>query len=102
MLLNRTLCLCREIKSHNETTETQWNGIDLSHLPVDFRSHAGPVQYVQFLGQNGLSWNVVPLAMNLIRHSIVQDQPQQASKTFWEVFHFQILRLKDGRGDGAD
>ena len=50
MLLNRTLCLCREIKSHNETTETQWNGIDLSHLPVDFRSRAGPVQYVPIIG----------------------------------------------------
>ena len=87
-------------QSHDETAETQWNGIDLSHLPVDFRSHAGPVQYVAIIGSKW--FKLVPLAMNLICHSIVQDQPQQARMTSWEVFHFQILRLKDGRGDGAD
>ena len=55
MLLNRTLCLCWKInldQSYDETAETQWNGIDLSHLPEGFRSHDGPVQYVLIIGGN--------------------------------------------------
>ena len=37
---------------HGETAETQWNCIDLSHLPEGFRSHDGPVQYVLIIGGN--------------------------------------------------